>query len=109
VGKLFVLFFTVLTHGDVTGQSIRFQAFIYQLYNQSTVSFFNVDKFKASLIIIIAFDGLKARFKVKQAKIPNAVSVIYESKKYILYHPTFVSSLNKSAGNQWASVSILCS
>jgi hypothetical protein len=56
---------------------------------------------------IISAVGLQPKFETKEASIPNAAAVIYNRKRYILYNPKFVSSLNKIAGNQWASVSIL--
>lgn len=56
---------------------------------------------------IIRVIGLKANFEVKAAQIPNAAAVAYDGKRYILYNPKFIASLNQAAGNQWASVSVL--
>ena len=56
---------------------------------------------------IIRVIGLKANFEVKAAEIPNAAAVTYEGKRYILYNPQFIMSLNKAAGNNWASISVL--
>jgi hypothetical protein len=56
---------------------------------------------------IIRVIGLKANFEVKAANIPNAAAVAYNGKRYILYNPEFISSLNKAAGNNWASISVL--
>ncbi len=70
-------------------------------------SFTSVDEAKETIDKIIATVGLKPKFEIKEANIPNAAAVIYGSKRYVLYNPNFVSSLNRAAGNQWASVSIL--
>jgi hypothetical protein len=56
---------------------------------------------------IINVIGLKPRFEIRAAKIPNAAAVILQNKRFVLYNPDFVSALNKQAGNSWASVSIL--
>ena len=56
---------------------------------------------------IIRVVGLKANFEVRAAKIPNAAAVAYNGKRWILYNPEFFISLNKAAGNNWASVSVL--
>ena len=56
---------------------------------------------------IISVIGLKPNFEVQEAKVDNACAVIYETKRYILYNPEFISNLNKKAGNNWASISIL--
>jgi len=56
---------------------------------------------------IIKVVGLKPNFEVKAADIPNAAAVAYNGKRYILYNPQFIVSLNKAAGNNWASISVL--
>jgi hypothetical protein len=56
---------------------------------------------------IIRVIGLKANFEVRAANIPNAAAVAYNGKRFILYNPQFITSLNKAAGNNWASISVL--
>jgi hypothetical protein len=56
---------------------------------------------------IIAVIGLQPHFEIRAADVPNAAAVIYSNKRYVLYNPDFISSLNRSAGSKWASVSIL--
>jgi hypothetical protein len=56
---------------------------------------------------ILAIVGLKPNFEIRAADVPNAAAVIYNSKRYVLYNPRFIANLNRSAGNNWASVSIL--
>ena len=56
---------------------------------------------------IISVIGLKPNFEVKAAKVPNAAAVVYQRKRYVLYNPTFINALVKTAGNEWAAVSVL--
>jgi hypothetical protein len=65
------------------------------------------DNTKAVIDEIIRVVGLKPNFEVKAANIPNAAAVAYSGKRYILYNPQFIISLNKAAGNNWASISVL--
>ena len=72
-----------------------------------TKSYASVDEAKSMIENIIAVVGLKPKFELREANIPNAAAVIFNSKRYILYNPSFVTALNRAAGNKWASVSIL--
>lgn len=51
--------------------------------------------------------GLKGNFEVRAAKVSNAAAMIYNGKRYLLYNPVFISTLNNATGNDWASVSVL--
>ncbi|WP_207492440.1 M48 family metalloprotease [Aridibaculum aurantiacum] len=75
--------------------------------NTTVTSFTSAEDARHIIESIIAVIGLQPKFEIKEANIPNAAAVIYGSKRYILYNPKFVAALNKAAGNQWASVSIL--
>lgn len=56
---------------------------------------------------ILSIVGLKPNFEVLAADVPNAAAVIYKNKRLILYNPGFTERLNKVAGSNWASVSVL--
>ncbi|WP_192821660.1 membrane-binding protein [Rufibacter sp. LB8] len=56
---------------------------------------------------IIDVVGLKARFEVRAANVPNAAAVIMNGKRYILYNENFVNALNSAVRTDWAGVSIL--
>ncbi|WP_207432305.1 M48 family metalloprotease [Sabulibacter ruber] len=56
---------------------------------------------------IIDVVGLKPRFEVRAANVPNAAAVIMNGQRYILYNEQFVSSLNNALKTDWAGVSIL--
>ncbi|MFB9864747.1 membrane-binding protein [Rufibacter immobilis] len=56
---------------------------------------------------IIDVVGLKPRFEVRAANVPNAAAVILNGQRYILYNEQFVNSLNNALRTDWAGVSIL--
>lgn len=76
-------------------------------WNTAPSDFGSVTDAKNIIADIISVIGLKPNFEVQAAKVDNACAVIYESKRYILYSPEFISKLNTAAGNNWASISIL--
>lgn len=68
----------------------------------------NSDKDTRTVIkAILSVIGLKANFEIKQANIPNATAIIQKDKRYILYNPSFISSINNSVHTNWAAISIL--
>src|SRR3954465_14441219 len=62
---------------------------------------------KTMITDIIAVIGLKPNFEIMEGDVDNAAAVIYEGKRYILYNASFINRLNATAGNKWASISIL--
>jgi len=63
---------------------------------------------KAIINQILDAVGVKATFEVRAAKIPNAAAAIAKGKRYILYNPDFIATLDKATGsNRWAPISIL--
>ncbi len=68
----------------------------------------NSDKDTRAVIkAILSVIGLKANFEIKQANVPNATAIIQKDKRYILYNPSFISSINNSVHTNWAAISIL--
>lgn len=69
----------------------------------------DIDNGDAEAIVndIVNVMGLKSNFEIKAAKIPNAAAVVYNGRRYVLYNPAFIAALNKTTGNDWASVSVL--
>ncbi len=51
--------------------------------------------------------GLKPRFEVKAANVPNAAAVIYNNQRYILYSQNFVELVNRATKTDWGAVSII--
>lgn len=56
---------------------------------------------------IIDVMNLKVNFEVREANVPNAGAVFFNNKRYILYNPNFIKQIDRAAGNDWASISIL--
>lgn len=51
--------------------------------------------------------GMKANFRIAAAQVPNAMAVVHQGKRYILYNPQFVQTLTRVTGTKWAAVSVL--
>ena len=51
--------------------------------------------------------GLRPNYTIQAADVPNAAAVVIGQKRYILYNPKFIKSVNKSTNSDWSSISIL--
>ncbi|MCI1186344.1 membrane-binding protein [Hymenobacter sp. DH14] len=52
--------------------------------------------------------GLKARFELRATReVDNAAAVVYNGKRFLLYNPAFLSSVNRAGHTDWAGISIL--
>jgi hypothetical protein len=51
--------------------------------------------------------GLQANFQVAEAEVPNAMAVVHQGNRYVLYNPDFIEILTRATGNRWAAVSVL--
>ncbi|HUR66885.1 MAG TPA: hypothetical protein VMZ03_11115 [Chitinophagaceae bacterium] len=56
---------------------------------------------------IVKAAGLKANFIIAEANVPNALAVLQDGKRYVLYNPGFVNTLTRITGTRWAAVSVL--
>jgi hypothetical protein len=56
---------------------------------------------------IVKAVGLKANFIIAEANVPNALAVLQQGKRYVLYNPGFVNRLTRATGTRWAAVSVL--
>ena len=57
--------------------------------------------------MILKVAGKKANFLVAEARVPNAMAVLTNGKRYILYNPGFIERLTKATGTPWAGISVL--
>jgi hypothetical protein len=123
--KKFILFaFAALTMGRVSAQHGNYRhgehshnyngrnnSFICSYYgepiNTSVVGFASSNEAKNVINQIIDVIGLQPTFDIRSANIPNAAAVVQGSTRYILYNPNFIASIEKAAGNKWASIAIL--
>ncbi|TGE24034.1 membrane-binding protein [Hymenobacter aquaticus] len=52
--------------------------------------------------------GLKPRFELQATpQVQNAAAVVYNGKRFLLYNPQFVASVNRAGRTDWAGTSIL--
>jgi len=51
--------------------------------------------------------GLKPRFQVKAANVPNAAAMIYNNQRYILYSQHFVELVRQATRTDWGAVSVI--
>ncbi|MFN3404816.1 MAG: membrane-binding protein [Cytophagaceae bacterium] len=51
--------------------------------------------------------GLKSNFDVKQGKVRNAMAVVHNKKRYILYNPLFIKRIRTACNTDWSAISIL--
>ena len=52
--------------------------------------------------------GLKARFELRATRdVDNAAAVVYNGKRFLLYNPDFLNSVNQAGHTDWAGISIL--
>ena len=50
----------------------------------------------------------RANFEIRSTNsVQNAAAVNYGGKRYVLYNPNFINSLDRASGNRWASISVL--
>jgi hypothetical protein len=56
---------------------------------------------------IISATGLQQNFELKQADVLNIEASISHRKRYILYNPTFITSINNLTKNKWAVMALL--
>lgn len=57
--------------------------------------------------LIVKTSGRPANFAITEAYVPNAVAVVHNDKRYVLYNPRFIDRLTVYAGTPWAAVSVL--
>lgn len=56
---------------------------------------------------IVKVSGKKMNFAIAEAQVPNAVAVLHQGKRYILYNPKFISDITQLTGTKWAAISVL--
>ena len=56
---------------------------------------------------IVEASGLPANFAILEAEVPNAVAVLRQGKRYILYNPRFMNAITRATGTEWAAISVL--
>ncbi len=56
---------------------------------------------------IVKASGYRVNFAIAEANVPNAVAVLRQGKRYILYNPHFMNHISRTTGTKWAAISVL--
>lgn len=56
---------------------------------------------------IVNVIGLVPNFVVEPGNVPNAAAWIHESKRYVLYNPTFIQNVRDDTRTDWGAISIM--
>ena len=56
---------------------------------------------------IIDITGLQTDFELKEANVLNIEASVSHRKRYILYNPTYITTLNRLTKNKWAVMTLL--
>jgi hypothetical protein len=108
--KLLLIAGAALTLATASAQN-RQPSFICSYYGEPitapVMGFSSSSEAKNIINRIIDVIGLQSTFETRSANIPNAAAVVQSGKRYILYNPNFISSVERAAGDKWASIAIL--
>ena len=56
---------------------------------------------------ILEAAGLQSNFNIAEAEVPNAMAVVHQGNRYVLYNADFIERLTLATGTRWAAVSVL--
>lgn len=92
---------TVLQTGNSCGLEVS------QIAIPHMLEFSSNSEASAVMNDIMKVVGLRPNFTIQAADVPNAAAVVIGLKRYILYNPKFIKSVNKSTNSDWSAISIL--
>ena len=102
-----LLLFVTIANADAQFQ-VEWKVLTNDGASQAKVSnFASVSEARNIIDEIISIMNLKVNFEVREANVPNAGAVFFNNKRYILYNPNFIKQIDRAAGTDWASISIL--
>ena len=70
-------------------------------------SLMKISTIQGMLQEIINATGLHTSFELKEANVLNIEASISHRKRYILYNPTYITSLNRISKSKWAVMALL--
>ena len=70
-------------------------------------SLMKISAIQSMLQEIINATGLHTSFELKEAKVLNIEASISHKKRYILYNPAYITSLNRISKSKWAVMTLL--
>src|SRR5687767_9866337 len=77
-------------------------------WNVPMNNFASVAEGQAIIADILEAVNRTANFEIRSTNsVQNAAAVNYGGRRYVLYNPNFINSLDRASGNRWASISVL--
>lgn len=75
--------------------------------NEAVYSFRSDQSTEETIEDILRFTGLEKNFVVKAGNVPNALAVIQDRQRLIIYNQNFLHDVVKQSGTHWAATTIL--
>ena len=79
----------------------------YEIKNPIDTSMMKISDVRGMLQEIIDITGLQTDFELKEANVLNIEASVSHRKRYILYNPTYITTLNNLTKNKWAVMTLL--
>ena len=87
--------------------SISFATPVNETKNYADTTSAKIEGIHEMLQEILSATGLQSDFELKEANVLNIEASISHRKRYILYNPTYITSLNNISKNKWAVMALL--
>ena len=87
--------------------SFSFATPVDETNNYADTTSAKVEAIQEMLQEILSATGLQANFELKEASVLNIEASISHRKRYILYNPSYISSLNNITKDKWAVMALL--
>jgi len=78
-----------------------------EMKNPIDTSMMKISDVRGMLQEIIDITGLQTDFELKEANVLNIEASFSHKKRYILYNPTYITTLNNLTKNKWAVMTLL--
>jgi len=79
----------------------------HEIRNPIDTSMMKFSDVREMLQEIVDITGLQTDFELKEAKVRNIEASVSHRKRYILYNPTYITTLNNLTKNKWAVMTLL--
>ena len=79
----------------------------YEIKIPVDTSMMKISDVREMLQEIIDITGLQTDFQLKEANVLNIEASVSRRKRYILYNPTYISTINNLTKNKWAVMTLL--
>jgi len=79
----------------------------YIVKNHGDTSLVKTPGIQNMLEEILRVTGLQSNFELKEGNVPNIEASVSHRKRYILYNPAFITTLNNVSKNKWSVMALL--